>query len=225
MKRRTWTMTYRSNPFDKQDYSKFAFKKSELLAVIQAIDENFSFDLVNADLQENKELLHIEANTNVNHFKQFLANENTFIDGFNDGLDESKSNIMDSDLNTQKIISNLELDLAIEKTKVEKLNEEIGHLKAHIAELESKKMQYPQKENAINDDKINIANSDLLLIAVLMTTLRSEIKVKGKNSQAKVLQRIEDEHGSIKGLSKSRTEKVLASANSLYKSLINNEMK
>lgn len=59
-------MTYRSNPFDKQDYSKFAFKKSELLAVIQAIDENFSFDLVNADLQENKELLHIEANTNVN---------------------------------------------------------------------------------------------------------------------------------------------------------------
>src|SRR5690606_15072601 len=111
------------------------------------------------------------------------------------------------------------------KTKVEKLNEEIGHLKAHIAELESKKMQYPQKENAINDDKINIANSDLLLIAVLMTTLRSEIKVKGKNSQAKVLQRIEDEHGSIKGLSKSRTDKVLASANSLYKSLINNEMK
>lgn len=161
----------------------------------------------------------------VKDFKQFLANDDTFINGFNDGLDESKSNIMDSDLNTQKIISNLELDLAIEKTKVEKLNEEIGHLKAHIAELESKKMQYPQKENAINDDKINIANSDLLLIAVLMTTLRSEIKVKGKNSQAKVLQRIEDEHGSIKGLSKSRTEKVLASANSLYKSLINNEMK
>ena len=73
MRRRTWIMTYRSNPFDKQDYSKFAFKKSELLAVIQAIDENFSFDLVNADLQENKELLHIEANTNVNHeYKLFL---------------------------------------------------------------------------------------------------------------------------------------------------------
>lgn len=158
-------------------------------------------------------------------FKQFLANAGHFVDGFNDGLDESKSNIMDSDLNTQKIISNLELDLAIEKTKVEKLNEEIGHLKAHIAELESKKMQYPQKENAINDDKINIANSDLLLIAALMTTLRSEIKVKGKSSQGKILERIEDEHGSIKGLSKSRTEKVLASANSLYKSLINNEMK
>ena len=125
----------------------------------------------------------------------------------------------------EKINASLELDLAIEKNKVEKLNEEISHLKAHIAELESKKMQYPQKENAINEDKINIANSDLLLIAALMTTLRSEIKVKGKNSQAKVLQRIEDEHGSIKGLSKSRTEKVLASANSLYKALINNQMK
>lgn len=296
MKRRTWTMTYRSNPFDKQDYSKFAFKKSELLAVIQAIDENFSFDLVNADLQENKELLHIEANTNVNHeyklflfkkplltlreaacimteynpqyveqcqndtnfkqnfsnylvaydyistcidaqmlcynpmdnridakdFKQFLANENTFIDGFNDGLDESKSNIMDSDLNTQKIISNLELDLAIEKTKVEKLNEEICHLKAHIAELESKKMQYPQKENAMVLNEMNLANSDLLLISALLKMLQNEIQVKGNKSQAKVLQRIEDEHRSIKGLSKSRTEKILASANSLYKSLINN---
>ena len=39
-------MTYRSDPFDKQNYSKFAFKKSELLAVLQAIDENFNFDTV-----------------------------------------------------------------------------------------------------------------------------------------------------------------------------------
>ena len=158
-------------------------------------------------------------------FKQFLANDDRFIDGFNDGLEELKSNIMDSDLNTQKIISNLELDLAIEQTKVEKLNEEIGHLKAHIAELESKKMQFLQKENAINDEEINLTNSDLLLISVLLRMLQNEIRVKGNKSQSKILQRIEDEHGSIKGLSKSRTEKVLASANSLYKSLIDNEMK
>ena len=52
--------------------------------------------------------------------------------------------------------------------------------------------------------------------------LRDELQVKGNKSQAKVLQRIEDEHRGIKGLSKSRTEKILASANSLYKSLINN---
>ncbi len=160
------------------------------------------------------------------HLKSYLQRENIIIAGFNDQISEPL-HTEPTEVHTEfkTTIANLELDLAIEKTKVEKLNEEICHLKAHIAELESKKMQYPQKENAINDDKINIANSDLLLIAVLMTTLRSEIKVKGKNSQAKVLQRIEDEHGSIKGLSKSRTDKVLASANSLYKSLINNEMK
>ena len=56
----------------------------------------------------------------------------------------------------EKINASLELDLAIEKNKVEKLNEEIGHLKAHIAELESKKMQFLQKENATNDDEINL---------------------------------------------------------------------
>lgn len=65
-------MTYRSNPFDKQDYSKFAFKKSELLAVLQAIDENFSFDSVNTNLQENKELSHIEVNTNASYEYRFF---------------------------------------------------------------------------------------------------------------------------------------------------------
>lgn len=154
--------------------------------------------------------------------KSCLHKNGIIVDGFNDQIDEP---LHTESTEHKTVIANLELDLAIEKTKVEKLNEEISHLKAHIAELESKKMQYPQKENAINDDKINIANSDLLLIAALMTTLRSEIKVKGKSSQGKILERIEDEHGSIKGLSKSRTEKVLASANSLYKSLIDNEMK
>ncbi|MGD9699118.1 hypothetical protein [Acinetobacter sp.] len=52
-------MTYRSNPFDKQDYSKFAFKKSELLAVLQAIDENFSFDTV-ASSEPIQETIEIE---------------------------------------------------------------------------------------------------------------------------------------------------------------------
>ena len=38
-------MTYRSkNPFDANDYSNFAFKKSELLEVLQAIDNSFSFE-------------------------------------------------------------------------------------------------------------------------------------------------------------------------------------
>lgn len=63
MRRRTWIMTYRSNPFDKQDYSKFAFKKSELLAVLQAIDENFSFDTV-ASSEPIQEAIEIEKSDN-----------------------------------------------------------------------------------------------------------------------------------------------------------------
>ena len=63
MKRRTWIMTYHSNPFDKQDYSKFAFKKSELLAVLQAIDENFSFDTV-ASSEPIQEAIEIKKSDN-----------------------------------------------------------------------------------------------------------------------------------------------------------------
>lgn len=49
-------MTYRSsNPFDKQDYSKFAFKKSELLEILQAIDSSFSFDLSIVEKPNNTE--------------------------------------------------------------------------------------------------------------------------------------------------------------------------
>lgn len=155
-------------------------------------------------------------------FKQFLANDGRFINGFNNGLEESKSNIMDSDFNTQKIIANLELDVAIEKQEVEKLNKEVEHLKAKNLELENERLQFIKSENAMVLNEINLPNSDLLLISALLRMLRDEIQVKGNKSQAKVLQRIEDEHRGIKGLSKSRTEKILASANSLYKSLINN---
>lgn len=38
-------MTYRSSkPFDTNNYENFAFKKSELLEILQSIDSNFSFD-------------------------------------------------------------------------------------------------------------------------------------------------------------------------------------
>jgi cell division protein FtsB len=190
-----------------------------------APDYSRAYSFIGSAIEANK-LNVFNYKVDADDFREYLASENIIIAGFNDQIAEPLyKKPTQARAEFEKINASLELDLAIEKNKVEKLNEEISHLKAHIAELESKKMQYPQKENAINEDKINIANSDLLLIAALMTTLRSEIKVKGKNSQAKVLQRIEDEHGSIKGLSKSRTEKVLASANSLYKALINNQMK
>ncbi len=161
-----------------------------------------------------------------NDFRNYLTNENIIIAGFNDQIAESlhtESTEVHTEFKTT--IANLELDLAIEKTKVEKLNEEIGHLKAHIAELESKKMQFLQKENATNYEEINLTNSDLLLVSALLAILQSEIKVKANKSQAKVLQRIEDEHKGVKGLSKSRTEKIMGAANKLYKPLINNRMK
>ncbi len=213
MKRRTWTMTYRSNPFDKQDYSKFAFKKSELLAVIQAIDENFSFDLVNADLQENKELLHIEANTNVNHeyklflfkkplltfheaacimtgydpqyveqcqndtnfkqnfsnylgaydyistcidaqmlsydsysnrlcaseFKQFLANENTFINGFNDELRHSE-------------VSHLDQNSVDDNSTIEQLKKENEELKVELLGKERRIKELESIQTSIEDE-------------------------------------------------------------------------
>ena len=206
-------MTYRSNPFDKQDYSKFAFKKSELLAVIQAIDENFSFDLVNADLQENKELLHIEANTNVNHeyklflfkkplltfheaacimtgydpqyveqcqndtnfkqnfsnylgaydyistcidaqmlsydsysnrlcaseFKQFLANENTFINGFNDELRHSE-------------VSHLDQNSAGDNSTIEQLKKENEELKVELLGKERRIKELESIQTSIEDE-------------------------------------------------------------------------
>lgn len=95
----------------------------------------------------------------------------------------------------------------------DQLLKENVQLKARIAELEA------NQQNSINADEINIENSDLIFIAVLMKMLRNEIKVAAKKSQAKILQKIEDEHNKNIGLSKSRTDKVMAKANKLYKSL------
>ncbi|TCM62712.1 hypothetical protein EC844_12430 [Acinetobacter calcoaceticus] len=106
-----------------------------------------------------------------------------------------------------------------------KLKLELNQAKERIKQLEEKEVQSPANKNAINDAEINLINSDLLLIAALLNMLQNEIEAKGNKSQAKILQRIEDEHEGIKGLSKSRTEKIMGSANGLYKPLINKRMK
>lgn len=206
-------MTYRSNPFDKQDYSNFAFKKSELLEILQAIDSSFSFDTPTCNNQESEPLSNFsgnskpqydykfylfkkplltfreaacimtgydpqyvdqcqnDANFNQNFsdylgafeyldscidaqllpydsyhhkleavsFKQFLTNEKTFIDGFND---KDFANLSNESLaeNTQlkKTIANLELDVAIEQVTVKELNAEIEKLKTELLEKEQK---------------------------------------------------------------------------------------
>ena len=72
------------------------------------------------------------------HLKSYLQRENIIIAGFNDQIAESlhtESTEVHTEFKTT--IANLELDLAIEKNKVEKLNEEIDHLKAEIAKWEA----------------------------------------------------------------------------------------
>ncbi|AWL29225.1 hypothetical protein DJ533_11935 [Acinetobacter defluvii] len=103
---------------------------------------------------------------------------------------------------------------------VKELNEEIEKLKTELLKKEEE-MQCQQDKNAMEPQEINYKNSDLLLIAALLSALQNEIKVKANRSQSKILQKIEDEHIGIKGFSKSRTEKIIAEANKAYKLLKN----
>lgn len=65
-------MTYRSsNPFDKQDYSKFAFKKSELLEILQAIDSSFNFDSPACNNQESNQLSNFSSDSNSQYDYKF----------------------------------------------------------------------------------------------------------------------------------------------------------
>lgn len=119
---------------------------------------------------------------------------------------------LESELNQEKLQSSL---LAWDyQTSLS----EIKKLKAELLEKEEE-MQCQQDKNAMELQKIEYKNSDLMLIAVLLSALQNEIKVKANRSQSKILQKIEDEHIGIKGFSKSRTEKIIAEANKAYKSL------
>ncbi|WP_196781657.1 hypothetical protein [Acinetobacter lanii] len=189
-------MNYRSNPFNQIDYSKFSFKKSEILEMLKAVNSNFDFD-------EGNEAKHQIMSTQVNHdvlipqndykfflfkkplltfheascimtgydpqyveqcrndtnfkqnfsnylgakdyidaccdahmlcynpmdnridakdFKQFLANNDTFIAGFNDYL---KSEFIDQNLDNQN-------------STIDQLKKENEILKAELAEKEQK---------------------------------------------------------------------------------------
>ncbi|TXJ09376.1 MAG: hypothetical protein E6Q25_03300 [Acinetobacter sp.] len=101
---------------------------------------------------------------------------------------------------------------------------EINQLQERIKELEVLQTNVQtviDSENAIINADIGFKNSDLVFIAVLMKNLQNAITVRGNKSQAKILQKIENESNGITGLSKSRTEKVMQEANKIYKSLIN----
>lgn len=108
------------------------------------------------------------------------------------------------------------------KQQAEQLQAENDALKQRITELEAQQMQNELHQNAINNDEINLPVNDLMLIAALVGMLRNE---KRAYTQAKILQTVEDNHQHMTGLSKSRTEKILAAANKAYKSLNNKKMK
>ena len=189
-----------------------------------APDYSRAYSFVNSSVEAGK-LNIFNYKIDADNFKNYLASENIIITGFNDQISEPlHTELTEEHTELKTTIANLELDLAIEKTKVEKLNEEIDHLKAHIAKIENEKMQFQYSENAILDKDISLENSDLILISVLLKMLQDEIKIKSHKSQARILQKIEDSHSHIKGLSKSRTEKLMGKANRIYKQLNNKEM-
>lgn len=177
--------------------------------------------------------------------QRFLCGRNHVITGFNDNLSKlDQSRYGDPSIGytslesyqkerTQllKELKQLKSELEQEKLQSSLLildnqssQSETNQLKAKITELENEKMQFQSNENAIIFQEISLENSDLILVSILFKMLQDEIKIKSHKSQAKILQKIEDSHSHIKGLSKSRTDKLMGKANKLYKQLNNIEM-
>ena len=66
-------MNYRSNrnPFDTHNYNNYAFKKSELLEILQKIDSSFSFDSPTYDNQEGEPPLNASINSKPQYDYEF----------------------------------------------------------------------------------------------------------------------------------------------------------
>ena len=105
------------------------------------------------------------------------------------------------------------------KKQYEQLQAENTALKQQIENLNA---QVNTATNEINEQDNQNRNSDLLFIAALMDMLVNE---KRAYNQTNRLQEIENNANGITGLSVSRTTKVLADANKLYKPLKNKQMK
>lgn len=151
--------------------------------------------------------------------KVYARKKGFLIKGFNDTIIEESvqaSGSPDTDH------SALTLELNQYKRQFEQSQSEINSLKVRIAELEQQTSQQQNEKDELNNQN---RNSDLLLIATLMTKAIEPRKNQRARTQAEILESIEVESNGITGLSKSRTEKVIAEARKLYKSLKNKEMK
>ena len=174
--------------------------------------------------------------------QKFLFEQGIYIIGFNKNIDDdSTSNSLENE--NQELRTEL-TNLKVKLKENESNNSQFGSTSIGFASVEHYQKQRDKLlieneslkkqlelvkslefQNAINEDIKNINNSDLLLISVLMGELQTAISVRANKSQAKILQKIEDANNGIKGLSKSRTEKIIAEANKLYKSLKPKQMK
>jgi len=154
---------------------------------------------------------------------KILLNKNSVLYKENSSTERNKLNC--EQLPIQRTAPNVE-NLNTEITQLRKVvmdkTKNIEELQERIAKLEPKEMQYSNNQNAITDAEINLTNNDLVFLAALIKMLSNE---KRAYTQSKILEMIEDNHEGIKGLSKSRTEKVLAAANKIYKPLITNKIK
>ena len=213
-------MTFRSNfnPMDKANYDNFAFKKSEILEILQTLNSNFSFDqtmqeTVKTPQHDNiqgsrydykfflfkKTLLtfheascimtgydpqHVEQCQNdtnfkqnfsdylgakdyidacidaqmlgydsysnrlvADDFKQFLANDGTFIDSFNDHL---KNKVMDQSLDNQNsIIDQLKEENEKLKTELLNKNQKIKELELIQTTVDESKLGNTRAENNV----------------------------------------------------------------------------
>lgn len=102
-----------------------------------APDYSRAYSFISSAIEANK-LNVFNYKVDADGFREYLASENIIIAGFNDQIAEplyTKPTQVYAEF--EKINASLELDLAIEKNKVEKLNEEIDNLKAEIAKWEA----------------------------------------------------------------------------------------
>lgn len=153
-------------------------------------------------------------------FKDFLAKEGTFIEGFNDNLPQQDNYIGNPTIGHASPEHYQQQCDQLQKEN-NQLKDQLAQAQQQIKELE----EMQSAKNAIINDEITLKDSDLLFIAVLMENLRNAITVKANKSQARILQKIENENNGITGLSKSRTDKLMGEANKIYKSLKNKQMK
>jgi hypothetical protein len=186
-------------------------------------EENFdeylhAFNLIDSAVMANllpKDDLQFYGIKNID-FKNYLISQDIAVEGFTNTVPlPNQSNF------SNPLIQQLPPDIEELNTENARLKTELAQAQERIKQLEQEKKQYLDAKNAIDTKNIDLINSDLIFISVLMKNLQDAITVRANKSQSKILQKIEDENGGITGLSKSRTEKIIAEANKAYKLMIN----